>query len=221
MESENDSKIQLGHSPSFPNLSSMPSYNGEYIKKKMNIDYKFTPPQNDIEKIIQVNSPTSESLQQTYTISQNELQHSINPFIEDENNINNDENTHMTFINILINLKLLSHVKEYDKLTIYDDKLDIDKRYFRDIMRRIRGESHVDTLNFIEKLVKSAEYHSIKLMKSGKQDDLHDLKLLTNDLEACQTGLNNLKVTYKSYNVVICKIDIYLEQIKTRIIKNK
>jgi hypothetical protein len=138
-----------------------------------------------------------------------------------ENNQINENKPDMSFIDLLTNLKLLSHVKEYDKLTITNNSIDIDNNYFRDILRRFRGESHIDTLNFIEKMINCTEYYSNEFITTKNNDDLHKLKLLTEDLDNCKIGLNNLKVTYATYNIVICKIDIYLEQINTRINKNR
>jgi Fe-S cluster assembly iron-binding protein IscA len=129
--------------------------------------------------------------------------------------------TKMTFIDLLTNLKLFSHIKAYDKLTINNNIIDIDNYYFRDLFRRIRGESHLDTLNFIELMLNYAEEYSNEFIKNKSMDDNHKLKLLTEDLDNCKIGLNNLKITYAHYNIVICKIDIYIEQINTRINKNK
>jgi len=129
--------------------------------------------------------------------------------------------TKMSFIDLLTNLKLFSHIKAYDKLTINSNIIDIDNYYFRDLFRRIRGESHVDTLNFIELMLSYADEYSNDFITNKTADNIHKLKLLTEDLDNCKIGLNNLKITYVHYNIVICKIDIYIEQINTRINKNK
>jgi hypothetical protein len=127
----------------------------------------------------------------------------------------------MTFIDLLTNLKLFSHIKANDKLTINYNIVDIDNSYFRDIMRHLRGESHNDTLNFIEQMLNFAENYSEEFINNKNSDNKHKLKLLTDDLENCKIGLNNLKITYENYNIVLCKIDIYIEQINTRINKNR
>ena len=124
---------------------------------------------------------------------------------------------------LLTNLKLLSHVKQNDKLTcdIKNDVVEIDSRYYLQGIRRwICGDTRVETINFIEKLVISAEYLSENLILSKNVDDKHNLKILTEDLISCKSGLNNLKITYFDDKLFVSRIENYLEKIKLRIDKN-
>jgi hypothetical protein len=124
---------------------------------------------------------------------------------------------------LLTNLKLLSHVKQNDKLTcdIKNDIVSIDSRYYLQGIRRwICGDTRNETINFIDKLVVSAEYLSENLILSKNTDDKHNLKILTEDLISSKNGLNNLKLTYSEDKLLISRVENYLEKIKLRIDKN-
>jgi hypothetical protein len=124
---------------------------------------------------------------------------------------------------LLTNLKLLSHVKQHDKLTCdnKNDVVEIDSRYYLQGIRRwICGDTRTETINFIDKLVVSAEYLSENLILSKNVDDKHNLKILTEDLISSKNGLNNLKITYFDDKLFVSRIENYLEKIKLRIDKN-
>jgi hypothetical protein len=241
----------INTSSSFPNLTSLNTYGLNMNFKKQHISKSESSDTSEDINITVINTPKINSLDIDYDVTctneTNSIEHvnetksneSINEIKSNEyiNEIKSNESineiklnesvnetineTKMTFIDLLTNLKLFSHIKAYDKLTISNNIVDIDNYYFRDFFRRIRGESHNDTLNFIELMVNYAENYSNEFIKNQNTDDIHKLKLLTEDLDNCKIGLNNLKITYVHYNIVICKIDIYIEQINTRINKNK
>ena len=124
---------------------------------------------------------------------------------------------------LLTNLKLLSHVKQNDKLTCdsKNDLIEIDSRYYLQGIRRwICGDTRAETINFIDKLVVSAEYLSENLILSKNVDDKHNLKILTEDLISSKSGLNNLKITYFDDKLFVSRVENYLEKIKLRIDKN-
>lgn len=124
---------------------------------------------------------------------------------------------------LLTNLKLLSHVKQHDKLTCdnKNDSVCIDSRYYLQGIRRwICGDTRTETINFIDKLVVSAEYLSENLILSKNVDDKHNLKILTEDLISSKNGLNNLKITYFDDKLFVSRVENYIEKIKLRIDKN-
>ena len=124
---------------------------------------------------------------------------------------------------LLTNLKLLSHVKQHDKLTCdtKNELVEIDSRYYLQGIRRwICGDTRTETINFIDKLVVSAEYLSENLILSKNTDDKHNLKILTEDLISSKNGLNNLKITYFDDKLFVSRVENYLEKIKLRIDKN-
>ena len=136
--------------------------------------------------------------------------------------VTNPENL-FHLMELLTNLKLLSHLKQHDKLTCdnKNDLVEIDSRYYLQGIRRwICGDTRTETINFIEKLVASAEYLSENLILSKNIDDKHNLKILTEDLISSKNGLNNLKITYFDDKLFVSRVENYLEKIKLRIDKN-
>lgn len=126
------------------------------------------------------------------------------------------------YMELMTNLKLLSYVKEQDKLARTENKMEIDNRYYLQGVRRwMNGDSRDITLHFIEKIVKSADSISENLAKSKNPDDKYNLKLLTEDLISSKSGLNNLKITYNDDKLFISTIDNLIEKIKIRICKNQ
>jgi hypothetical protein len=124
---------------------------------------------------------------------------------------------------LLTNLKLLSHIKQNEKLSCDNGNnfIEIDNRYYLQGIRRwMNGDSREETIKFVDKLINSTESISEKLINGSNEDDSHNLKLLTEDLISCKNGLNNLKLTYNDDKLFISKMDNYIEMIKMRIDKN-
>ncbi len=125
------------------------------------------------------------------------------------------------FMDLMTNLKLISHLKENDKLTHTEEKMEIDTRYYLQGIRRwLGGDSREETIKYIDKIIRSADLISDKFIKSKSDDDKYNLKLLTEDLIACRNGLNNLKITYNEDKLFISTIENFIEKIKIRINKN-
>jgi hypothetical protein len=125
------------------------------------------------------------------------------------------------FMDLMTNLKLISHLKEHDKLTQTEQKMEIDSRYYLQGVRRwLGGDSRDETIKYIDRIIRSADTISEKFIKSKSEDDKHNLKLLTEDLIACRNGLNNLKITYNDDKLFISTIENFIEKIKIRINKN-
>jgi hypothetical protein len=125
------------------------------------------------------------------------------------------------FMDLMTNLKLISHLKENDKLTHTEVKMEIDTRYYLQGIRRwLYGDSREETIKYIDRIIRSADVISDKFIKSKSDDDKYNLKLLTEDLIACRNGLNNLKITYNEDKLFISTIENFIEKIKIRINKN-
>ena len=124
-------------------------------------------------------------------------------------------------MDLMTNLKLLSYLKEHDKLTQTEQKMEIDNRYYLQGIRRwYGGDSREETIKYIDRIIRSADNISEQYMKSKLEDDKHNLKLLTEDLIACRNGLYNLKITYNDDKLFISTIENFIEKIKIRINKN-
>ena len=124
-------------------------------------------------------------------------------------------------MDLMTNLKLISHLKEHDKLTQTEQKMEIDTRYYLQGVRRwFGGDTRDETIKYIDRIIRSADIISDKFLKSKSDDDKHNLKLLTEDLIACRNGLNNIKITYNDDKLFISTIENFIEKIKIRINKN-
>ncbi len=130
-----------------------------------------------------------------------------------------------TYEEVFINLKLLSEIKLDDKLRVYGNNIDIDKRYVKSIARIIWGDSRNNTIRFINILINYATTFSndlintIKKMENDKHYK-HQLNILTANLSGSINGLEKLKITYKDDNVFTANIDLILDKIRILIDNN-
>jgi hypothetical protein len=166
---------------------------------------------------------TQQNINYTTKTNKNEnFSKMIKDIIKDDSTIKLPENYLYNYTDLMTNLKLLSYVKEHDKLTHTDTKIEIDTRYYLQGVRRwFNGDSRDETLKFIERIVKSAEIISEELLKSRTTDDKYNLKLLTDDLISCKNGIYNVKITYNHDKLFVSTIDNLIEKIKIRISKNQ
>ena len=203
-------------------------------KKKLN-NYS-----NDSPKIDEICSSNENSVSNVSIVSivsnENSINNQITEDIKDIKDIKTDlvktdlvktESTNYeniyNLMDTLTNLKLLSHVKQSDKLACngIEDIVHIDTRYYLQGIRRwYYGDNRDETIKFIERLIISSENLSESLILGLNQDDKHNLKLLTEDLISCKTGLNNLKSTYFEDKLFISRIENYIEKVNMRINKN-
>lgn len=145
-----------------------------------------------------------------------------------DNRDDRDDNEIYEYEELLTNLKLLSQVKEDDKLMAdYGNQYSIDTRYyFQSVRRWIFGDSKDLTCGFIKNIIKSINFHSNDLIEKidknnkNKVDDILKLNNLTSDMISCRNGLENLKITYRKSPIFRSKIDIFIDQFRIRIEKN-
>ena len=127
---------------------------------------------------------------------------------------------------LMVNLKVLSDVKRYDKLMILpDDKLNIDKRYCQSIVRAWSGDSRDADLTVLQKMIKSAEYYSKKLIKDVEADTNNfnaraSLTSLTEHLGNGKLGIKKMIITYKDDKGFVAKLQLCLDDIVIRHYKN-
>lgn len=135
---------------------------------------------------------------------------------------------------VFINLKILSNIKEYDKLISYSDEpLEIDKpTYFQGVRRWWTGQSrkdivsslkdflYKDTFTLIDETLESEIAHKEKenYFRESNNDILHKFSTeLTNTV----SGLSNLKITYMDDITFKSEIDVIIGDILFRIEKIK
>ena len=131
----------------------------------------------------------------------------------------------------ILNLKILSKIKEHDKLSTNDKIIKIDSpSIFQGMTRWINSEGRGvtlerlkeiidDTLDITEKLLDSEkikkDYNSRDLEENNSQIFQKFIIEMTN----CLLGLENLKKTYGEDILIASQIDLLLKKITIRIEK--
>ena len=152
----------------------------------------------------------------------------------DQQHNNSETNIEMSSEIILLNLKIISQIKENEKLNINIDQLSIDNSKCQFFTRAYYGNSRENTTIMLESIINNALLSTDKILLDAVSneniiDDKKD-EILREDpsqllhrylLEMSNSikGLENLKVTYKDDVSVKSKLDLIIEKIKTRIEK--
>lgn len=131
---------------------------------------------------------------------------------------------------LFINLKVISRLKPGDKITISDNLMNIDHRYFQTLVRWIVHDNRNTTIQFIEQVVRDALEYNERILRNENVSVVgsaftsetrnHIILRMTNELDKCIEGLNNLKQTYGDDCLMECRIDYIIDQIKIRINNN-
>ncbi len=136
---------------------------------------------------------------------------------------------------VFINLKIISNIKEYDKLiTINDEKhIEIDNPGYLQFMRRWwNGRSRQSTIAFLKDVIYQDAFTIIDATLENEKDDksvanfFHEsnhsiLQKFLHELKNSMKGLQNLKITY-NYDVNFkSQLDVIIEEIEFRIEKIK
>ena len=135
-------------------------------------------------------------------------------FIDNNNNVeteNNDFNI-LNYDDVILNLKILSKIKEKEKLIISNKLFNIDKRYGQFICRSITDDNRNDTIRHINLIL----LHCFKLIDG---DDIDDEKknALKEEMKRSLSGLSCLKFTYKDDEVIGSQLDLLMDKIKENI----
>lgn len=110
----------------------------------------------------------------------------------------------------IYNLKILSELKNGDKMYIEKDNLVIDNRFLLSFSRFFGGDNRILICNYIDKLLKDVQ-NLIKNIKSDKEKS----KYLFCDLCKATTGINALKQTYSDDQSTISKLNIFIRNIES------
>lgn len=135
---------------------------------------------------------------------------------------------------IFINLKIISNIKEYDKLITSDDKqIEIDNASYLQFMRRWwNGRNRNSTLNYLKDFVYRDAF---KVIDNTLQNELREkqdvnyfhesnhniLQKFLLELKNSIKGLQNLKITYNNDVSFKSQLDVIIEEIEFRIEKIK
>lgn len=130
---------------------------------------------------------------------------------------------------VLINLKIIGHIKEFDKIRM-EDHIEIDSPgYWRGMSRWWRGETRDSTIIFLNNIICGEAFRLIDEIMvadiNGQQfpnsvEPNRDLlqKFLV-ELKNAVTGLQNLKVTYVYDISFKSQLDVITEAIQFRLEK--
>jgi len=134
---------------------------------------------------------------------------------------------------IFTNLKIISNIKEYDKLIINDKQIDIDNPGYLQCMRRWwNGRNRLNTLTYLKDYVYRDAFLIIDttLQNEIKNKNNHNyfqhsnhniLQKFLIDLKNSIRGLQNLKITYNIDVSFKSQLDVIIEEIEFRIEKIK
>lgn len=115
---------------------------------------------------------------------------------------------------IILNLKLISKIKQNEKMSVVDKVLKVDTRFLQPIFRWYTSDNRTDTIAFIERVVNSALEYSIGENRSSVHSYEEDA--IQKELTTALQGLDHLSATYKLDNLIVSKIDILKDKILRR-----
>ena len=109
---------------------------------------------------------------------------------------------------IILNLKIISKIKQHEKLIVVNKTLVVDHRIAQPICRWYTADNRKDTLDFITSVINSALEYTPQATHQ-----VFDKDLVRNELLNTLTGLDNISATYKLDNLIIAKIDLIRDKI--------
>ena len=128
--------------------------------------------------------------------------------------------------NILLNMKIISEIKENDKLLTNNNCLEIDTRYVQFIQRWLYEDGREVTLIKISEIIDNLfnfidNNYSTKrnIVNNGNfdEDKTHLFQRIHLNLQNSIKGLENLKTTYKHDIKTISQIDLIIEKVNIRV----
>jgi len=131
----------------------------------------------------------------------------------------NTESFTINVENTILNLKMMSQIKPYDKLYLDEGLLKIDTpTLLQGIYRWYKVYSRINTTTDLDIIVKSVIDITDNLLdKEDISDEENALcqQILIEISNACK-GLSNLKITYKDDTFMSSKLDIIKDKLKSR-----
>ena len=155
------------------------------------------------------------SLKSDYTKSDNSNPDNSNPDNSNPDKSNPDNFEDLTYSEVQINLRLLSDVKEGEKLMITDGRfMQVDNRFVQTARRWLSSDSRARTLRFIDHLIQSAKKYCSdavdKVQKNEqKQINLEKLINIQSLLKNALTGLGRMVSTYSEDKLNLAIIETY------------
>jgi len=109
---------------------------------------------------------------------------------------------------IILNLKIISKIKQHEKLVVVNKTLTVDHRIGQPFWRWYTADNRSDTLQFIASIVNNALDYTLQTNHA-----VFDSQTLKTELLNVIQGLDNLSATYKVDNYIVAKIDLIRDKI--------
>ena len=109
---------------------------------------------------------------------------------------------------IVLNLKLISKIKQNDKMVVVNKILKVDTRPLQSVWRWYTSDNRSETIFFIDYVINSA----LECINQTK-DVVFDDETLKKEMTITLAGLDNLCATYKIDTLIVSRIDILKEKI--------
>tara|TARA_B100000902_G_C27021375_1_gene769774 strand:- start:36 stop:488 length:453 start_codon:yes stop_codon:yes gene_type:complete len=135
-------------------------------------------------------------------------------FIDNNSNVDieSSEFDILNYDDVVLNLKILSKIKEKEKLIISNKLFNIDKRYCQGVCRFVTDDNRQDMLKHLNLIL----LHSFKIL-DDKSISTEQISSLIEDLKKAISGLSCLKFTYKDDEVLCSQLDLLIDKIKEKI----
>lgn len=112
---------------------------------------------------------------------------------------------------VILNLKLISKIKQNDKMIIVNKVIQVDHRLLQPLFRWYTSDNRSETFNFITLIINKG----IENLSSEKKEDMiYSKDFIKKELLNCLEGLENLGATYKNDILISSKIDLLKDKIK-------
>ena len=137
-----------------------------------------------------------------------------------------EDDVEMDIETIILNMRIISEIKENDKLVANKKCLEIDTRYMQSIQRWWYQDGRQNALIKISKIVNNlfdfidktyGVNEKNKRPETFEEDKTHLFQRIHIILSNSIKGLENLKITYRNDIKTITKIDLIIEKINIKL----
>ena len=129
--------------------------------------------------------------------------------IKNEATINTESNLNIE--TVVLNLKLISKIKQNEKLIIDNKIIKVDVRFLQNVRRWVTSDGRDESLDYVEFIINETIAYINSL--SDDRNLVYSKSKLIEELSNIINGLDNLRSTYKIDNIITSRIDILKEKI--------
>lgn len=135
------------------------------------------------------------------------------------NSSNNSVNVNNLNEDVIPKLKFISKLNKGDKINVKNLYIQPNSLYSKIIRSFFEIDDRTNTLTFVSNTVKKGFELFQMYAESKNPYDLIVSQNIISDLKNAKNGLTNLKETYHSDVMFICKIDSLIEEIDAKIVE--